>query len=44
MITPDLIKEDKFLDDFNQMDFTYLENSDLDVNNTFDRFLKYLIL
>ena len=35
-------KEDKFLDDFNQTDFTYLENSDLDVNNKFDRFLKDL--
>ena len=35
-------KEDKFLDDFNQIDFTYLENSDLDVNNKFDRFLKDL--
>ena len=35
-------KEDKFLDDFNQIDFTYLENSDLDVNNEFDRFLKDL--
>ena len=35
-------KEDKFLDDFNQIDFTYLENSDLDVNNKSDRFLKDL--
>ena len=35
-------KEDKFLDDFNQIDFTYLENSDLDVNNKFDRLLKDL--
>ena len=35
-------KEDKFLDDFNQIDFTYLEDSDLDVNNKFDRFLKDL--
>ena len=35
-------KEDKFLDDFNQIDFTYLENSDLVVNNKFDRFLKDL--
>ena len=35
-------KEDKFLDDFNQIDFTYLENNDLDVNNKFDRFLKDL--
>ena len=35
-------KEDKFLDDFNQIDFTYLENSDLDVNNRFGRFLKDL--
>ena len=26
-------KEDKFLDDFNQIDFTYLESSDLDLNN-----------
>ena len=34
--------EDKFLDDFHQIDFTYLENSDLDVNNKFDRFLKDL--
>ena len=35
-------KEDKFLDDFNQIDFTYLENNDLDVNNKFDTFLKDL--
>ena len=35
-------KEDKFRDDCNQMDFTYLENSDLDVNNKFDGFLKDL--
>ena len=35
-------KEDNFLDDFNQIDFTYLDNSDLDVNNKFDRFLKDL--
>ena len=35
-------KEDKFLDDFNQIDFTYLENCDLDVNNIFDRFLQDL--
>ena len=35
-------KEDKFLEDFNQIDFTYLENSELDVNNKFDRFLKDL--
>ena len=35
-------KEDRFLVDFKQIDFTYLENSDLDVNNKFDRFLKDL--
>ena len=35
-------KEDKFLEDFNQIDFTYLENSELDVNNKFDRSLKDL--
>ena len=35
-------KEDEFLNDFNQIDFAYLENSDLDVNNKFDRFLKDL--
>ena len=35
-------EEDKFLEDFNQIDFTYLENSDFDVNNKFDRFLKDL--
>ena len=35
-------KEDKFLDDFIQIDFTYLENDDLDVSNKFDRFLKDL--
>ena len=35
-------KEDKFLDDFNQIYFSYLENSDLDVNNKFDRFFKDL--
>ena len=28
------------IDDFNQIDFTYLENCDLDVNNKFDRYLK----
>ena len=35
-------KEDKFLDDFNHIEFTDLENSDLDVNKKFDRFLKDL--
>ena len=35
-------KADKFLENFNQIDFTYLENSELDVNNKFDRFLKDL--
>ena len=35
-------KEDKFLDDFNQIGFTYSENNDLDVNNKFDTFLKDL--
>ena len=35
-------KEDNFLDDLNQIDFTYLDNNDLDVNNKFDRFLKDL--
>ena len=37
-----MFKEDKFLDDFNQIDFTYLENCDLDLSNKFDRFLKDL--
>ena len=32
--------EDAFLEDFNQIDFNYLENSDLDINRKFDRFLK----
>ena len=35
-------KEDSFVEDFNQIDFSYLENSDLNVNNKFDRFLKDL--
>ena len=34
--------DDAFLEDFNQIDFNYLENSDLDINNKFDRFLKDL--
>ena len=34
--------EDAFLEDFNQIDFNYLENSDLDINSKFDRFLKDL--
>ena len=35
-------KEDKFLDDFNLINFTYIESSDMDVNKKFDRFLKDL--
>ena len=35
-------KDDKFLEEFNQTNFTYLENSDMDVNKKFDRFLKDL--
>ena len=35
-------KDDKFLEAFNQIDFTYLENMDLDVNKKIDRFLKNL--
>ena len=35
-------KEEEFVDDFNQIDFTYLEDNDLDMNNKFDRFLKDL--
>ena len=34
--------EDAFLEYFNQIDFNYLENSDLDINSKFDRFLKDL--
>ena len=34
--------EDAFLEDFNQINFNYLENSDLDINSKFDRFLKDL--
>ena len=34
--------DDAFLEDFNQIDFNYLENSDLDINSKFDRFLKDL--
>ena len=34
--------EDAFLEDFNQIDFNYLENSDSDINSKFDRFLKDL--
>ena len=34
--------EDAFLEEFNQIDFNYLENSDLDINSKFDRFLKDL--
>ena len=34
--------EDAFLEDFNQIDFNYLENSDLHINSKFDRFLKDL--
>ena len=35
-------KEDKFLEDFNQIDFTYLENSELDMTIKVDRCLKDL--
>ena len=35
-------KEDSFVEDFNQVDFSYLDNSDLNLNNKFDRFLKDL--
>ena len=35
-------KEDKFLEDFNQIDFTYLESNDMGVSTKFDRFLKDL--
>ena len=35
-------KEDEFVEDFNQIDFAYLENSDIDMNSKFDRFLKDL--
>ena len=34
--------KDAFLEDFNQVDVSYLENSDLDVNNKFSRFLQDL--
>ena len=34
--------EEKFLDDFNNIDFAYLDNSDLDVNNNFEKFLSDL--
>ena len=34
--------DDTFLKDFNQIDFNYVENSDLDINSKFDRFLKDL--
>ena len=34
--------DEKFLEEFNQLDFTYLEDSDNDVNNKFDRFLNDL--
>ena len=34
--------ENEFHDDFNQIDFAYLENNDIDVNKKFDRFLKDL--
>ena len=34
--------EDEFFEDFKQIDFTYLENSNMDVNAKFDRFLKDL--
>ena len=35
-------KENEFHDEFNQIDFTYLENNTIDVNRKFDRFLKDL--
>ncbi len=35
-------KDDKFLEEFNQTNFTYFENSNMDVNQRFDRFLKDL--
>ena len=35
-------KEDSFVEDFNQIDFSYLENGDLNLNNKFHRFLKDL--
>ena len=35
-------KDDKFLEEFNQTSFISLENSDIDVNKKFDRFLKDL--
>ena len=34
--------DEKFLEEFNQLDFTYLEDSDNDINNKFDRFLNDL--
>ena len=34
--------ENEFHDEFNQVDFAYLENNDRDVNKKFDRFLKDL--
>ena len=34
--------KDEFLEDFNQVDVSYLENSDLDVNNKCSRFLQDL--
>ena len=34
--------ENEFHNDFNQIDFAYLENNDIDVNIKFDRFLKDL--
>ena len=30
-------KEDKFLEDFNQINFTYLESNDMDVSKKFDK-------
>ena len=35
-------KEDKFIEYFYNIDFTYLENEDMDTNNKFDKLLKDL--
>ena len=33
------LKEDKFIEDFHNIDFTYLENENIDSNNKFDKLL-----
>lgn len=32
-------KEDNFLEDFNQTDFTFLDNRNININTKFDRYL-----